>query len=132
MKSLTREEAELCARRCGWTYYECVREHGTWGRLLEPACWKDAEGKWVPHTCVITNCGYDDPYFWFGRLWDKLEGLTEGWEIHLIRIVADSYCISVMRKDNNGYPKELKTLSGYGHNHPCLALCEAIEQLKGE
>lgn len=129
MKLLKEKDAERCARACGWTFHEDIRDHGTWGRLLAPACWKDAEGKWVPHTCVITNCGYDDSYFWRPRLEDRLEEIEPGLIICAIEMADRKWYWFVTRRIS-GFPDTLEQSHIARSEIRCLALCEAIETLE--
>jgi hypothetical protein len=134
MKCLTEEQAERAARACGWTFHEYIRDHGTWGRLLEPSCWQDETGKWIPGTCTLLNNGYSDPHFWFGKLWDRAMDLAMevGYDVEIYiptdHSQKDTLLITLHGdKWSGGDVKHLPQI-----DHPCLALCAAIEELEAQ
>ncbi len=103
MERLTQEEAERCARAWG-----LVDFHGVFA--------KEGIGYWEPKELP------KDPYFWFGRLWDRLQGIRS--------------CRVWQNEKGTGIewwvatPEVSKVIQNI--ECPCLALCEAIEKLTKE
>ncbi len=144
MKDLTLDEAKRYARACGWLRDE---PDGVVFYSYEfVATWPRADtNEWVPESCLSR-----DPYFWFPRLWDRLEDKimepedpTEG-DVSLFPFVMEfkptswhesdpivkKYTIHSPSAGPVGFGAGVKV---YGEaNHPCLALCAAIEALEAE
>ena len=124
MKNLTQEQAERCARACGWVVKPIKRLSDS-----SPApSWVDAKGEFKQSTVMILD---PDPYYWFPRLWDRLIEKNEsgGW----FKVNQDSpnklniAWISVSLNQREPFDKP-DARSG----HPCLAFCEAIEAREGK
>jgi len=122
MQALTQDVAERCAKCCGW---KLLTKNG---------------GDFVP----FPNRPLD-PLFWFGRLWEKWEQSivdqtrSEPGTVQTDKILKCNtylkgtghtrYEVSTqVRRIDGG--DELYRLDYGADNHPCLALCVAIEALE--
>ena len=85
------------------------------------ATWPKADfNDWKPESCLPL-----DPYFWFGRLWDRLCEATG--DIAWFEVLADSKQMRIYL--NQTEPRDAPNVKS---NHPCIALCHAIEILEGK
>jgi len=119
MRELTKQEAERCARACGYkNYVEAIEAE--WesrpddlGKYYTDSWFEDVGTHIVEHENLPL-----DPYFWFGRLWDRLEELADG-------ICFEAYIL------DGGRVYDIRFMGGGvgPHLEPCLALCEAIGKL---
>lgn len=113
MKQLTQEQAERCARACG----------------LEPMELNSGKAVWDWSNRVTDNSFGTDELsikfqFWFPRLYMRLMDMA----YFTIENSREWTRVAAYRKDS--------AIAGRspcgGHQHPCLALCAAIEALTKE
>ena len=119
MQALTQDIAERCAKCCG--------------------------PQWESEVAVMSFTQKTDPFFWFGRLWEKWEQSivdqtrSEPGTVQTDKILKCNtylkgtghtrYEVSTqVRRIDGG--DELYRLDYGADNHPCLALCVAIEALE--
>jgi len=133
MKQLMRAEAERSARALDWVgLIEAVKR----GWLEEPDDIGDYLYDYLYEAvstvktdrrtiCIEWKELSLDPYFWFPRLWDRLEGIAPK-GVFRVYVSMDSKT-GVEWPDGYGLTQTTKNI-----DHPCLALCEAIEALEEE
>ena len=126
MNRLTQEDAERCARACGWEY----RRAGD----REEAYWISPEGldydclssPWSPKRSYLEK----DPFFWFPRLWERLKarlGVMGAAELRYCPKYRTGVSIDVFNAPYKpGTVEWGKTFTG----DECISLCAAIEALE--
>jgi len=116
-KTLTKKELEKCVNLLNWKYktdkcaYWYVDESGE----VKWREWEEGCHKGISLTDAL-----------FHSLWNKLEELTKYAGFHLEYIPVDDkpYCVAIKYPDSRFYYKRKRK------SNPCLALAEAIENLK--
>lgn len=132
MRQLTQIEAERFPRACGWEQKELLLDCPTdYIKNPEPyKVWVMDDGEYYYDNGFKGKAEYKplplDPRFWFPRLWERLDILTgpdygdpEPWQLNSLKV----------------YGKWKVYIGGVGEfyaDHPCLALCAAIEALEGK
>jgi len=129
MRQLTPIEAARCARACRWrlaradalwpdgSHAISLSVKRAWDRNPDLALWDAGDtGYWLELPL--------DPYFWFPRLFDELGRSirNEPWGIQ--------YSGKHMGKREGDYIAFVG-LDAQEDDHPCLALCAAIEATEG-
>ena len=116
MKQLTQEEAERCARAYD---IELAADSTMAVRHLGLGKVAHLTGSIPPPT---------DPYFWFGRLWNKAGELA--WDGHGKILIVSAGPICIVHASSYKSPTAILHEKIAENEYPCPALCEAIEKLK--
>ena len=118
MQRLTQKMAERYAKACGWESTDVL-----WRNPKVPYDEYDKMHDYPPEYRPLPL----DPFFWFPRLWERLDEVTEYANFELCRDKTDLRV--------NGYVVRLNWTCGptaYRAGNPCAALCAAIESLGGK
>ena len=113
MDDLTLEQAERCAK-------------ALWGdQDIHPKA--NNKNHWHTEVSVVYEDELSlDPYYYFPRLWDKLDTITDcdGGD-------PDVWSLTSSKKHGE-YRGYVDGQGGFTGSSPCLALCEAIEALEAK
>ena len=116
MNRFTQEDAERCARACGWEFVAQAAVGPVW-------FYGDTIDDWVPTLSL-------DPYFWFPRLWERLKarlGVMGAAELRYCPKYRTGVSIDVFNAPYKpGTVEWSKTFTG----DECISLCAAIEALE--
>ncbi len=136
MDDLTLEVAERCAKAIGWESFKSLRpavgrpkddDSGSreWGIPIRK------EGGLVEYVWKAYQLDLD-PYFWFPRLWDRLDARCReaSDRVHVYWFTMNS--AGIITIDRTRADEDVEQVYHGSMQLPCPTLCEAIEALEGK